>query len=182
MLKIQCPVFNETNACTDTHLLIEVAYKSAFEAFCTSELTGWMQHFCIYTWPSQDVCWRCSTLIQSNAEHGLFSNASQPCSEVWQTSDVFGALVMSNCWFCISVCSGSVSDKWHIWSGDDVRLLSHTLSTAFRHLPPNSARYSYTTEGILFISLQQSTDVVSALWKVQVLIWLEKQPSAQACV
>ena len=30
----------------------------------------------------------------------------------------------------------------------------HTLGIAFRHLPPNSARISYVTEGELFISAQ----------------------------
>ena len=45
-----------------------------------------------------------------------------------------------------------------------------TPSTAFRHLPPNSARFSYTTEGALFISAQLSTDAISALRKVWVLI------------
>ena len=39
----------------------------------------------------------------------------------------------------------------------------HTPSIAFRHLPPNSARFSYATEGALFVSVQLSTDVVSAL-------------------
>ena len=43
---------------------------------------------------------------------------------------------------------------------------------AFRHLPPNSARFSYATEGVLFISAQLSSDAVSALRKVRVLIWL----------
>ena len=38
----------------------------------------------------------------------------------------------------------------------------------------------YATEGALFISAQLSTDAVSALRKVRVLIWLLKQPSAQA--
>ena len=47
-----------------------------------------------------------------------------------------------------------------------------TPSTAFRHLPPNSARFGYATEGALFISMQMSSDAVSALRKVQVLIWL----------
>ena len=39
-------------------------------------------------------------------------------------------------------------------SAKSVTLLSrpHTPSTAFRHLPPNSARFSYATEGALFIS------------------------------
>ena len=57
---------------------------------------------------------------------------------------------------------------------------THTPSIAFRHLPPISARFSYATEGALFISVQLSTDAVSALRKVWVLIWLWKQPSAKA--
>ena len=48
---------------------------------------------------------------------------------------------------------------------------THTLSTAFRHLPPNSARFGYATEGALFISAQLSTDAVSALRKLRVLTW-----------
>ena len=47
---------------------------------------------------------------------------------------------------------------------------TYTPSTAFRHLPPNSARFSYATEGALFISALLSTDAVSALRKVRVLI------------
>ena len=39
----------------------------------------------------------------------------------------------------------------------------HTPSITFQHLPPNSARFSYTTEGALFVSTQLSTDAVSAL-------------------
>ena len=50
--------------------------------------------------------------------------------------------------------------------------MGHTPSIAFRHLPPNSARFSYATEGALFISAQLSTDAVSTLQKVWVLIWL----------
>ena len=46
----------------------------------------------------------------------------------------------------------------------------HTPTIAFRHLPPNSARFSYATEGALFISAQLSADAVSALRKVRVLI------------
>ena len=53
-------------------------------------------------------------------------------------------------------------------------------SIAFRHLPPNSARNSYATEGALFISAQLSTDAVSTLRKVWVLIRLWKHPSVQA--
>ena len=56
----------------------------------------------------------------------------------------------------------------------------HTPSIAFLHLPPDSARFSYATEGALFISAQLSTDAVSALRKVWVLLLLWKQPSAQA--
>ena len=43
---------------------------------------------------------------------------------------------------------------------------THTPSTAFRHLPPNSARFSYATEGALLISAQLSSDAVSALRNV----------------
>ena len=39
----------------------------------------------------------------------------------------------------------------------------HTPSTAFRHIPPNSARIGYATEDVLFISAQLSTDAVSAI-------------------
>ena len=46
----------------------------------------------------------------------------------------------------------------------------HTRSIAFRHLPPNSATFGYATEGALFISAQLSSDAVSALRKVRVLI------------
>ena len=46
----------------------------------------------------------------------------------------------------------------------------HTPSTAFRHLPPNSARFSYATEGALFITAQLSSVAVSALRKGRVLI------------
>ena len=36
----------------------------------------------------------------------------------------------------------------------------HTPSIAFRHLPPNSARFSYAAGGALFISAQRSSDAV----------------------
>ena len=51
--------------------------------------------------------------------------------------------------------------------------MRHTPSIAFRHLPPNSARTGYATEGALFISAQLSSDAVSALRKVWVLIKLQ---------
>ena len=63
-----------------------------------------------------------------------------------------------------------VSNEWEGWG--------HTPSIAFRHPPPNSARFSYATEGVLFTSAQLSNDAVSALRKVLVRLW--KQPSAQA--
>jgi len=44
--------------------------------------------------------------------------------------------------------------------------LLHTPSTAFWHLPPNSARFSYATDMALFISAQLSSDADSALRKV----------------
>ena len=44
----------------------------------------------------------------------------------------------------------------------DAEGTARTPSTAFWHLPPNSARFSYATEGALFISAQLSTDLVSA--------------------
>ena len=47
------------------------------------------------------------------------------------------------------------------------QVVGHTPSIAFRHLPPNSARFSYATEGALFISAQLSTDAVSALRKFE---------------
>ena len=58
---------------------------------------------------------------------------------------------------------------------------SHTPSIAFRHLPPNPARFGYATEGALFISAQLSTDAVSALRKVWVLYTntTVEEPSAQ---
>ena len=56
----------------------------------------------------------------------------------------------------------------------------HTPNTTFRHLPPNSARFSYATEGALFILMQLATDAVSAVRKVLVLIRVWKQPSTLA--
>ena len=50
--------------------------------------------------------------------------------------------------------------------------VSHTPSITFLNLPPNSARFSYATEAALFISVQQSTNAVSTLRKVWVLIRL----------
>ena len=49
------------------------------------------------------------------------------------------------------------------FNGEGSALSLHTPSTAFRHLPPNSARFRYATEGALFISAQLSSDAVSAL-------------------
>ena len=78
-----------------------------------------------------------------------------------------------DCIQCQRICQ-------HARSGVRGQGRAHTPSTAFRHLPPNSARFGYATEGALFISAQLSTDAVSALRKVRILIRLWKQPSAQA--
>ena len=59
-------------------------------------------------------------------------------------------------------------------------LHGHTPSITFWHLPPNSARFGYATEGALFIPGKAVTDTVSALQKVWVLIRLWEQSSAQA--
>ena len=46
----------------------------------------------------------------------------------------------------------------------------------------NSARIGYATEGALFISVRMSTDAVSTLQKVWVIIRLLEQDSVQACM
>ena len=71
--------------------------------------------------------------------------------------------------YCLQACvclfqPGNLTD----WGSEGVKSSlgqtgSHTPSIAFRHLPPNSARFSYATEGALFISAQLSSDAVSAL-------------------
>ena len=48
--------------------------------------------------------------------------------------------------------------------------LTQTPSLPFGTLPPKSAAITYDTEGILFISAHLSTDLVSALRKVWVLL------------
>ena len=60
---------------------------------------------------------------------------------------------------------------------------NYTPSIAFWHLPPSSARIGYATEGALFISAQLSTDAVSALRKVWVLLrlWKEHIAFKQSC-
>ena len=58
-----------------------------------------------------------------------------------------------------------------LYNENGARHENHTPSIAFRHLPPNSARFSSATEGALFISAQLSNDAVSALRKVRVLIF-----------
>ena len=73
---------------------------------------------------------------------------------------------------------GCVRSVGSVSRGEGV--IRHTPSTAFRHLPPNSARSSYATEGALFISAQLSSDAVSALRKIWVLIRLWRQPSPKA--
>ena len=86
--------------------------------------------------------------------------------------------------YCTTIYTGVVGKRSHTRPSNPAlcETLGHTPSTAFRHLPPNSARFGYATEGAFFISAHLSSDVVSALRKVWVLIIkLWKQPSAQAC-
>ena len=80
--------------------------------------------------------------------------------------------IQTRCHWLVIVKQGpspfSVSVGLH---GHGCPLLPHTPSISFRHhLPPNSATFSYTTEGAFFISAQLSTDAVSALRKVWLLV------------
>ena len=78
-----------------------------------------------------------------------------------------------------SACNGHTYTP-HGNQPEEIHVCDHTPSIAFRHLPPNSATFRYAIEGALFITTQLSTDMVSALRKVWVLIRLWKQPSIQA--
>ena len=70
---------------------------------------------------------------------------------------------------CACEVGNTPCNVFWMWRGDRQR---QAPSIAFRHHPPNYARFSYATEGALFISAQLSTDEVSALRKVRVLIRL----------
>ena len=70
---------------------------------------------------------------------------------------------------------------YSMWPGLNASDVSHhTPSLAFRHLPPNSARSGYVTEGALFISVQLPADAVRELRKVQVVVRLGKQRNVEA--
>ena len=72
---------------------------------------------------------------------------------------------------CEHYYSAQVCDIMDVFGVCDQHLpYTHTPSIAFQHLPPNSARFSYATEGVLFISAQLSSDTVSVLRTVRVLI------------
>ena len=58
--------------------------------------------------------------------------------------------------------------------------ISATLRASLSGTFLQTARFGYATEGALFISAQLSSDAVSALQKLWVLIRLWKQLSAQA--
>ena len=82
---------------------------------------------------------------------------------------------VTNCTYCW--CGNRdqyVTNCTNCWLGTETSTLpiahtvGHTPSTAFRHLPPNSARFSYATEGALFLSAQLSSDAASALRKFPV--------------
>ena len=64
-------------------------------------------------------------------------------NQFWQSLEE-GAGVVSSC---------ALLDEWR--ENLQGQLSVHTPSIAFWHLPPNSARFSYATEGALFISAQQ---------------------------
>ena len=59
----------------------------------------------------------------------------------------------------------------HAQSTQTLKLTWHTPNIASPHPPPNSSRFSYATEGVLFISAQLSSDAVSALRMVRVRIY-----------
>ena len=73
--------------------------------------------------------------------------------------DVFRQCLV--CGFCLDVEKLSVCTRLG---------MHYTPSIAFRHLLPDSARFSYAIEGTLFISALLSSDAISALRKVRVLI------------
>ena len=75
----------------------------------------------------------------------------------------------------ISHYGQGVGSHWFRHQRQGAQAESHTPSITF------CTRFSYATEGALFISALLSTDAVSALPKVPVLIYLLKQPSAKAC-
>ena len=81
---------------------------------------------------------------------------------------------MRHDWITVTaVRQAAVRHDWFSVTAVIREWFTHNPSIAFRHLPPNSARFSYATEGALFISAQLSTDAVSALRKaVRVLIRL----------
>ena len=96
-------------------------------------------------------------------------------------------ITLKICWFCLVPVNSillNLSCVWieiaSVWCGISHvttkqyctymlgrkrHVLHHTPSIAFWHLPPNSARFSYATEGALFTSAQLSTDAISALRK-----------------
>jgi len=65
-----------------------------------------------------------------------------------------------------ALLSPIIMSAWHLKILSPIQVWQHTPSIAFRHLPPNSPRFGYATEGALFISAQLSTDAVGALRKV----------------
>ena len=107
----------------------------------------------------------------------------ESCHFMWQSVSVISQMAcVADSYINVSVFL--LFSQWRVnQRGYDLRssdCLIHTPSITFRHLPPNSARFGYATDGALFISVQLSTNTVSALRKVRVLIRLWKQTSAQA--
>ena len=149
------------------------------------------------------LAWVRHSSRKSSATHSYQRVQYFPVSKRWYGCQCLGfltsaqmlmhAIAHGGCSGTVRVCTGS-------WLWEKIPLLrrglepasvlrlafqsdplptEHTPSTAFRHLPPNSARFSYATEAVFFISAQLSSDAVSALRKVWVLVRLWKQPSAQ---
>ena len=64
------------------------------------------------------------------------------------------------------------------WGG----VVYHTPSIAFRHLPPNSARFGYATEGAFFISTQLSNDTLNTGIIILVVIVYNLSPSSPTSI
>ena len=78
----------------------------------------------------------------------------------------------ANCSESPSVSTGSDEKENHNFKKCSVHSSSKLQALVYDILPSTTAVFSYATEGVLFISAQLSSDAVSALRKVRVLIWL----------
>ena len=110
------------------------------------------------------VCSQRLEMCKPVAWPSLVTMAQSACKIWWFGSNKASGLIQAHSALCLS----------ELWKGESVVYLlqgkTHTPSITFQHLPPNSARFHYATEGALFISAQLFTNAVSALRKVWVLI------------